>query len=257
MTFRLRSLLAITGFLLSLTAGLAAYSHAQKSPEIAAVTKAHIATAIELERALKKHYDVLAPDGQPWFEVKSGYAKILVTAGHATAQTREGVRKFADGGTGSLALMLNHLANAPTIYTTYRSPSDPNFYDDNDFKREIERLIKELKPTLVIDLHASASSRPYDVDFGTMHGKSLLDQPGLLKQLATMLEREGVKMQSDNFFAAEQNATITKWVSSKGAPCIQLEINAKWLAPDTDEEHAQRFAKLLQGLARFIEATKS
>lgn len=231
-----------------------AHLRAQQSPLAkSAVTKEHIATAIELEKALKKHYNVLPPDGKPWFEVKPGSAKILVTAGHATAQTREGMRKFADGGTGSLATMLNRLAKAPTIHTTYMSPSDPNFYDDNDFKREIERLLKELKPALVIDLHASASSRPYDVDFGTMHGKSLLGKDDDLKRLAAALEREGLKGQSDNFFAAEKNATITKFVSAHGVPCIQLEINAKWLAPDTDEEHAQRFAKLLQGLARFME----
>ena len=221
------------------------------------VTSEHVARAIALEKPLKKNYDVLAPAGQPWFEVKAGTAKVLITAGHATAQTREGVRKFADGGTGSLAMMLNSLANAPTIHTTYMSPSDPNFYDDNEFKKEVERLIKELQPALVIDLHASAASRPYDVDFGTMHGKSLLGKDGLLKKLATTLEREGVAIQSDNFFAAEKNATLTKWVAGKGVACIQLEINAKFLAPETDEAHAQRFAQLLQGLVRFVESTKT
>lgn len=134
----------------------------------AIVTKEHIDEAIEFEKQLQNRYDAPAPSGQSWFEILKGESKVIVVAGHATSQIREGQRKPADGGTGSLAVMLNRLAKVPVIYTNYQSPSDPNFYDYNEFKTSLSQLILQYKPTIILDLHASHWFRPYDVDFGVI-----------------------------------------------------------------------------------------
>jgi hypothetical protein len=218
--------------------------------------------ADKYEAALSDHYEIPAPKGSGWFVVLQGKSRVLVVAGHATAQTRDHQIKPADGGTGSLAMMLNRYADTPVIQTTYESPSDPNYYDDNDFKATLKTLVSTLHPLMVIDLHASHPSRPYDVDFGTMDGASLLGHPDLLERLAFRLRSEGLENLSQDFFGASKNQTVTKWVSGLGVPTIQCEINASWLLPapaagkpadpwTTSLQH-HRFSELLEGLVRYV-----
>jgi hypothetical protein len=215
----------------------------------------------------------MPPTEAAWFTVLPGPSHVLVVAGHATSQTREGKLKPADGGTGSLAAALNRLAGTTVIHTTYASPSDPNFYDDNEFKRSLRKLVQERQPRLVLDLHASHPDHPYDVDFGTMEERSLLGQPALLDRLGARMREEGIANFSQDFFSASKNQTITKWVSGLGVPAIQCEINSTWLLPApvksapgmrdagaeshpaNEWDHAlqyQRFAQLLQALVRFV-----
>ncbi len=171
---------------------------------------------------------------------------------------REGQLKPEDRGTGALAVMLNKLAGCPVIYTTHQSPSDPNYYDGNAFKRTLAQMIELYAPVLVLDLHTSHFNRPYDVDFGTMGGTSLLGAPTFLQLLAKSLRNEGLSNFSQDFFAATNNQTITKWVAKHGVPGIQCEFNSTWiLPPGRPEQHAlqqQRFAQLLQALTRFVRA---
>jgi hypothetical protein len=225
------------------------------------VDKKHVDEAVRHEQALAASYERAAPPGQPWFEVVKGSSRVLVVAGHATAQTREGTTKPADGGTGSLAFMLARLACATAIYTTYQSPSDPNFYDDNEFKERLAALIGEIQPAFVLDLHASHPFRPYDVDFGTMGGKSLRGDSSWLIALASALEREGLRSFSQDWFGASRNQTVTKFVEARGVPVVQLELNSTWMLPRCKPGveceglsglQPQRFSQLLQALTRFI-----
>ena len=218
------------------------------------VTKDHVKTTIEHEKAFAQYYDVPAPAGENWFAIDVGPTPVLVVAGHATAHTREGARKAADRGTGSLAVMLHKLTGVTAIYTVYESPSDPNYDDDNAFKEALSNLLQALQPTLVLDLHTSHADRPYAVDFGTMAGLSLLGRADLLAKLEESLRQAGVEDLSNEYFSAQRHHTITKWVARQGVPGIQLEINFTWLAHAGDNPtEAHRVAKLLQGLVNFLQ----
>jgi hypothetical protein len=139
------------------------------------------------------------------------------------------------------------------IYTSYKSPSDPNYYDDNPYKAALAALLASKKPRLVLDLHASHPNRPYDVDFGTMGGASLLGDTSLLSRLADDLRREGLTNFSQDRFAASLKPTVTKFVVARGVPCIQLEISSTWTTTEKDSDwRAHRFAQVLEGLTRFI-----
>jgi hypothetical protein len=226
----------------------------------AVIDKADVEQAITYEKRLAPNYRRSAPPGQQWFEVVRGSSSVLVVAGHATAQTREGSLKWEDGGTGSLAVMLSRLACTTTIHTTYASPSDPNYYDDNEFKARLASLLEEVKPALVLDLHASHPYRPYDVDFGTMGGKSVRGDASWLLALGEALRQEGLSSFSQDWFGASKNQTVTKFVSVAGVPVVQLELNSTWMLPrcsadgcdGLDGVQPQRFAQLLQGLVRFV-----
>jgi hypothetical protein len=218
----------------------------------AIVTREHVEAAIEYERALSQRYDVLPAEGEEWFEIRRGTIPVIVVAGHATAQTREGERKVADRGTGSLAVALHELTGATVIHTIRRSPSDPNFYDDNAFKTALAELIREVRPAVVLDLHGSHSYRPYDVDFGIMGGRSLLGKDELMSSLIAILREEGMLNLSRDYFAAARNQTVTKFASSLGVPSMQLEISSTRLDPSRDTLTAHRFAQILQALVRYI-----
>lgn len=221
--------------------------------ERALITREHVEEAIKIERALATRSAQLPAEGDAWFAVMEGCSRVLVTAPHATNPTRHGTLRSADVGTGSLAIMLHRLAGATVMYTVLASPSDPNFYDDNAFKTRLADLLAEKPPILLLDLHESHSFRPYDVDFGTMGGKSLLGQERLVTRLAERLQREGLLNLSQDYFAAERNATVTKWATTRGVPAIQLETNATWLTADKGDLFAHRFAQLLQALVRYIQ----
>ena len=220
----------------------------------AKVTSENIDSIISFERVFSQNSTTPAPPGKKSFEFKSGNKKILFIAGHATAHKREGQTKPADSGTGSMAVSLNKLLRAPALYSTFLSQSDPNFEDANDFKDSLAKLLTKIKPVFVIDLHASNSFRPYDIDFGTMNGKSFLNRKDLLNSLKVFLKNEGLINQSQDFFPAEQNQTITKFVSNKGFPCIQLEINSNYISAKDGDLFGQKTAQLLQALIRFVES---
>ncbi|MGZ0707558.1 ketol-acid reductoisomerase [Coraliomargarita sp. W4R53] len=227
-------------------------------PKKAIITKTHVARAIEMETTFASNSATFAPPGEAWFEVKHGSSNVLIVAPHATRPTREGKLRFPDGGTGSLAVMLAELTDSTVIYTTYASPSDPNYYDDNEFKRELARLIETEQPRLVLDIHASHWYRPYDVDFGTMNGESIRGNRWIIKSLMSYLKDEGISNFSMDYFAATAHETVTKFVSQQGIPCIQLEINANYTGHQHDSEtvRPQMFAQVLQGLVRFVEDVK-
>jgi hypothetical protein len=226
--------------------------HTPSHFERALVTKENVQEAIGLERELQKKYNLLPEKGEVWFKFLPGNSKILVVAPHATSPIREGELRFPDSGTGSLAIMLNRLTKANVLYTSLASPSDPNYYDGNDFKKELARLVKALKPALVLDLHVSDAFRPYDVDFGIMKGASLKDRGDLLQKLSEAFRKEGIFNFSQDYFPAEKNATDIKWVAARGVPAIQLEISSTWLSHPDGNLEAHRFSQLLQALTRFI-----
>lgn len=194
----------------------------------------------------------LPGQGEPWFVALDGCREVLFTAPHATHPMRDGSLRFPDAGTGALALALHRLAGARAIVTSMASPSDPNYYDDNAFKSEVAAAIAARTPRVVLDLHASHAFRPYDVDFGTIGRGSLVGRDELLDALSAALMKEGLVNQSLDFFGAGRNQTITKWVSSRGVPAIQIEISSTWLSPGAGKLEAHRYAQLLQGLVRYV-----
>lgn len=227
-------------------------------PERAVIEPAHIVEAIKLQQEADAAKGRPPQNGEPWFTVLEGKRPIIVTAPHATSPFRDGQYRFSDGGgTAALAAMLHQLTGATAIYTTRASPSDPNYEDDNAFKRKLAALIADQRPLLVLDLHGSHPYRPYDVDFGTLNGASLLGKPWLRQRLEQRLRGQGVLNLSDNYFAASKHQTIAKFAARLGVPAIRLEISSTWLTPSDGSLAAHRFSQLLQALVRYAREMES
>lgn len=212
-----------------------------------------LAQAIQIELRYEAKARQEAPPGASSVNVLKGDGRVIVTAPHASESFRDGAYRVCDGGgTGALAEMLHKLAGATAIASNYRSPSDPSYYDDNPFKRTLRALIEEQHPLLVLDIHGSHESRPYDVDFGTMNGQSLMGAQTYLPALQNALWREGIRNFSLDYFSAARHQTIAKFASNLKVPAIQLEVSSTWLQPSKKELMAHRFSQLLQGLTRYV-----
>ncbi len=212
-----------------------------------------ISTAMDFEKQLNSREAEEPPPTVSWYEVVSGTTPVIITAPHATRPFRDGARRFSDGGgTAALAVAVAQLSGATAIYTTYEGPSDPNYYDDNEFKTSLAELIADVQPKLILDIHGSHPYRSYDIDLGSMGGDSLLGDPSIVERLIASLRNEGVSSISLNRFGASKNETITKYSTMHGVPAVQLEINATWITPNEGDIQAQRFSKLVQAITRVV-----
>ena len=212
-----------------------------------------VADSIQMALAINARENIeLPPDRRP-FQIHQGSRPVIITAPHATRPMREEKRRFSDGGgTAALALAISKLTNASSIYMVFEGPSDPNYYDENEFKAQLKELVETTSPVLILDIHGSHPHRSYDVDIGTMSGQSLLTKTEFQTKLIERLDDEGLDSVSINRFGASKNETVTKFASGLGVPAMQLEINATWVSPEKGDIYAQRYAKLLQAISKFI-----
>jgi hypothetical protein len=124
-------------------------------------------------------------------------------------------------------------------------------------KTHYQKIIKLLKPDFVIDLHGSSSSRPYDIDFGTMGNISYLNKKDVFLNMIKIFKENGLTILSQDCLAASKNQTDTKWLHHLGVPCVQLEINSNYLMrPQYDTSgigpiYKQKGSQVLQALMEF------
>ncbi|EAQ65153.1 ketol-acid reductoisomerase [Marinomonas sp. MED121] len=209
--------------------------------------------AIKIEKVLNERQDVPLPADQKSYKIVAGSQPIIITAPHSVRPYRNGKYRFSDGGgTAAYALALAELVGAHVIYAQYENKTDANFEDNNEFKRQLDSLIEQVKPKLVLDIHGSNPMRSYDVDIGNMNGDAVLGQNELVADLIEQLAKEGISSISYNRFSASTQQTIAKFASKRGVPSIQLEVNATYLMPSEGSLEAQRFAILLQALTRYL-----
>lgn len=215
-----------------------------------------VRSSIAIEKQLNNREGVPMPLGEESVKLVAGTQPIIITAPHSVRPFRNGKYRFSDGGaTAAYAIALAELVGAHVIYANYENGTDPNYLDDNEFKRELAGLIKQVNPVLVLDIHGSNPMRSYDLDIGTMNGDSLLGQADLVTDLIDTLAKEGIFNISYNRFSASKQQTIAKFASKRGVPTLQLEVNATYLMPSEGHIEAQRYAILLQAFSRYISNT--
>ncbi|MCO4783338.1 MAG: hypothetical protein KC646_13515 [Candidatus Cloacimonetes bacterium] len=158
-------------------------------------------------------------------------SKVLISAPHTLPHLRKGKYKWADSGSGALALTLQRATKTHLIYTT-RSGVDPNYYDKSLYKVALKKYLQEHPEIeLVIDIHGASPKRSFDVDLGTMHHKSIRNVE-LYKLIKSHFDQSKLKV-SENFFSASKAETITKFAFNLGLNSIQMENNvANLLYPE-------------------------
>ncbi len=178
--------------------------------------------------------------------IKTGTLPILFTAPHTMQQVREdGSIKLKEPYTKAIALYFNKHFHVSCIVKIRDTGLDSNRDNQDDFKKELMKFVKENKVKLVIDLHGASKERDFDVEFGTMNH--------LTTDYSTLKEFEEAFLENGIFNVAHNDpfkgGAITQYLySQKDVDVIQLEINQKY----RDLNQLEYLEKLCMALEKFI-----
>ncbi|MBD1378941.1 N-formylglutamate amidohydrolase [Metabacillus arenae] len=180
---------------------------------------------------------------------KFGSLPVLLSMPHSVVHYRNGNRKEADDYTGAIGLLMNDLTDCYCIYSKKTTEEDPNYVNGGRYKKCLEEVIVKNNILFMIDLHGASSGRTFDIDLGTMNGKSAdFKHIEMMKQVFSKYHILDVR--ENDTFPALHPGTVTSFVSTKlNIPCVQMEIHAKYRTP---LENLTQFMKLLDSLKEIV-----
>ena len=185
-------------------------------------------------------------------------SRVLITSVHGVDHLREGKTKLKDSGSLNFAYLLSQFAG-----TNFYGLNEPNILDNNYYhqtpqKEFLTDFVKINNIQLVLDIHTCHAVRPYDVEIGTMDGKTLLGYDCLEKELLEMINRHFFCISNQVFKGEGSNGseTMVNFFANKlGIPSLQIEINSAILKEDSLSMLHQR-SKLLHCFCEFLKEQK-
>ncbi len=179
-----------------------------------------------------------------------GKRPILLSAPHSVRHLREKKIKSSDEFTGSLVYLLHQVTDCHALSVTKLYGGDPNFDDPCIYKDTIAEIAGSHEIKMVLDIHGAKREHDFDIDLGTMQGKSLLNQGQISSWVKNKLQEEGLTNISLNYFPAQQQNTVTRFVAEKlKIPGLQWEINRKYRSP---HQNGTDYLLLFRALAHVI-----
>jgi hypothetical protein len=179
-------------------------------------------------------YQELPAEGEAEFRYLPGRIPVLLSAPHGAVHTRQGRIKEEDEYTVGMARLVAQWTDAHVLYARRRSHSDPNWYPDVPYKRQLRQAVAQAGIRFVLDLHAAAASRDFGIALGTMKGKSCPDHR---EAIVRALEQRGFRrdgqgldrLDVDETFTArgrKGQETVTRYTWQRlGVPAAQFELH--------------------------------
>lgn len=184
------------------------------------------------------------------FMYLSGRLPILISAPHSVRHVRQKEIKSSDEFTGSLVYLLHQVTGCHAIAVTKLYGGDPNWDDPCIYKDAIRSISREQEIKIIIDIHGAGRERNFDVDLGTMKGKSLLGRNEIVPWVKEKFGLAGLSKISSNFFSAADQYTITRFSAEElHIPSMQMEINRRYRSP---QQNGSDYFTLFRGLAEII-----
>lgn len=161
-------------------------------------------------------------DSDNYFVYKSGEIPVLFTAPHTMIQHLETKIKLSEPFTKAIAFYMNKYVKAHCLVKIKDTGMDANVDNDDDFKKELLKVVKDNNIKLVIDLHGASEDREFDIEFGTLNNLSA--DYSTIKELEDAFKENGITniVHNDPF----KGGAITKSLFfEQDVDVIQLEIN--------------------------------
>ena len=160
------------------------------------------------------------------FVFYKGEISILFSAPHTMRQKKEdGSIKSSEPYTKAIALYLNKYFNVFSIVKINDTGLDSNRDNDDNYKKELMKIVKENNIKLVIDLHGASKERDFDVEFGTLNNLSI--DFSTIKELEDAFKENGIKNVLYN--APFKGGAITQYLYGiNDIDVVQIEINGKY-----------------------------
>lgn len=209
------------------------------------------AVAIEKVHFVKTDRRVNPKKVNPFLYLE-GNIPILISAPHAVRHIRGKNIKPSDEFTGSLVYLLQSLTGCHGLAVTKLYGGDPNWDKDCIYKEKISQIWREHDIQLVLDIHGAARTHPFDVDIGTMRGRSLLEKSHLLSVVRNKFAEAGLNGISIDHFSAGEKNTVTKFVAEElKIPALQIELNKQFRVP---HQNGQAYVKAVHALVDVIQS---
>lgn len=186
------------------------------------------------------------------FKIIEGKIPIMLSAPHCVKQARNGKIKQAEGETGAIVQIIAKDTKCYAIYKTYNKNDDANYdIEKNPYKKEIEKIVKERKIKLLLDIHGARNENNFNIDIGTSDGENIKGKEYIVEELKESLARQGIqKIVENSKFKANTIHTISKYIhETTKIPCIQIEIAGRYRYI----KNVENIEKLINGLEKFIE----
>lgn len=207
--------------------------------------------AVAVEKTYFSKTDrLINPQKNSPYKYWQGCKPVLVTAPHSVRHVRKKKIKPSDIFTGSIAYFLFELTGCHSLALVKSYNGDPNYDQNCVFKEKIKDICSDNEIKLVIDLHGASRDRPFEIDLGTMNGKSLLGNREIKKLLMECFQEYGIEKITCNNLSADNQDTVTKYTACKlKIPSLQIEINRRLRAPN---QNGEPFNRLLASMALFV-----
>ena len=180
---------------------------------------------------------------------------IILSAPHATNHIRLKKYKIFERYTAALSVLMHSLTCSTSIYSNSVSISDPNYYDNCDFKKSLGQMCNDTSHNFLLDIHGTGEERKFDIYPGIGKEKEfLLGHTEYLDDLYNVAAKYGVSCGSLDKFPASRQQTVTKYSAVRlGIPSMQIEINKTYRLPD---KNPGKFLVLVEFLREFVEKIK-
>ena len=210
--------------------------------------------AVAFENIQKQYYR-MRPDGRGEENIfVEGAVPVLVTCPHSTAHTRMGKLKRHEFYTAALGAVLHLVLGCHFLYANREQKTDPNYYDDCDFKTTLGKILSETEIDLVVDIHGTGNEKPEDLFPGVgKDGEFLLSAPDVLDVFYQAAEEHGIAAGGADIFPATRQMTVAKFAANRfSVPAIQIEISDRLRMPWRREEEFRRLIGFLLGFVRKV-----
>ena len=176
--------------------------------------------------SFKTEIKQLEGDYQNTYDIEKGQVPVILTSAHGIGQKKRGGKwKFAEPYTRGIARYVSKKANCFHLVKNEDTGVDPNKQNNDEFKIILLDIIKENQIKLAIDLHGAKKEHDFDVEIGTLDGKTASEET--VNKLIEALHKNGIKNIAMN--EPFNGGDITKTVFTEGEiECIQLEINQNY-----------------------------
>lgn len=175
-----------------------------------------------------------------------GKIPILFTSVHSMGQVKEdGTFKYPESYTKGVARYVSNKTGASCMIKNFDNGVDSNSSDNDIFKYELLKYVKENKIKLVIDLHGSRREREFDIELGTMNNLSA-DYSTINELKEAFIENGISNIEINNPF---KGGKVTQYLYlSSDIDIVQIEINQRY----RDESNFDNINKVCTSLINFV-----
>lgn len=143
------------------------------------------------------------------------YPRAVVSAPHALNHVRDGKVKFADRGTGGLALLLGAQLGVSVVLTGQSGHGDAN----HDREHPLKDAIAALDPLFVVDLHGMRNRPEHAIEADLGFGPTRLVPENFVMVLSGLLT-----ISENSLFASAKTTRVTSWSQARRIPAVQVEL---------------------------------